>query len=82
MVDDERHDGEKEKENPQKQKSRQTTYDGLLHRKQNKTCSFFKTYLEPADVKSPHTSVAGWAAERGDPKSTRGAEIQGSCDNN
>lgn len=32
-----------------------------------------KAYLEPADVKSPHTSELGWAAGTGDPKSKRGA---------
>lgn len=30
-----------------------------------------KTYLEPADVKSPHTSALGWAAGAGEPKSKR-----------
>lgn len=32
-----------------------------------------RTYLEPADVKSPHTSALGWAAGTGEPKSKRGA---------
>lgn len=33
-----------------------------------------KTYLEPADVKSPHMSeLVGWAAGTEDPKSKRGA---------
>lgn len=32
-----------------------------------------KTYLEPADVKSPHMSELGWAAGTEDPKSKRGA---------
>lgn len=31
------------------------------------------TYLEPADVKSPHRSELGWAAGMEDPKSNRGA---------
>lgn len=30
------------------------------------------TYVEAADVKSPHMSVLGWAAGTGDPKSRRG----------
>ena len=34
---------------------------------------FVKTYLAPADVKSPHTSVLGGAAGPGDPKSKREA---------
>lgn len=32
------------------------------------------TYLEPADVKSPHRSEPGWATGTGEPKSRRGAE--------
>lgn len=30
-----------------------------------------ETYLEPADVKSPHRSELGWAAGTGEPKSKR-----------
>lgn len=33
----------------------------------------WKTYLEPADVKSPHRSELGWAAGAGELKSKRGA---------
>lgn len=32
-----------------------------------------ETYLEPADVKSPHTSELGAAAGTGEPKSKRAA---------
>lgn len=35
-----------------------------------------KTYLEPADVKSPHTSELGCAAGTEEPKSKRGAAFE------
>lgn len=46
--------------------------DGLLHRQKSRKTFSDNTYLEPADVKSPHTSELGWAAGTGDPKSNKG----------